>query len=1102
MRKPACFLLLLMVVLSDNPVIAQLNPNNLAHYSDLDGNIISDVMADHNANIWLATQNGLIKYNGYDFQRFYQDPNDSTSINTILTGALYEDPTGNIWIGCTDAINVYHPATKVFEHYQYSQLTDFPEGGQVTVTTIIPNGSGRIYFGLNSTYGFTAAHALIYFDEKEKTLKRFEYPANLQLLNVGAGTADKFGNIWLVSYGGFFKIDQTGRLSKLAEPSKTEFPSYQWFNAISADKNGTLWMTTNQHMVYSLNPETGKYKSYTMGILSGVKNENLEMNKMVIDSTGNIWIASTQGLIRFIPEKVKFEMFVQSPEMKSYRANINCLSIDLFGNLWAGTASNGLLKYNDQTVFKSFVSNSDDHQAFLPGWATNLVQSPDGHIWIITLGNGADVSGIVDFDPVSLTIATRIFHGISPNLDGIYNWLATGPGEFLINSNLGYCQYFPKTNTLKRNALPWLPDSVQVFKFFPDSRGNQWIFSHQGIYIKDQEPRKYRRYVLTDLPGNSGSSNEVTDAFESKKHGLWLLGNDGLYLYDYQTDKITRHGNDKSRGDVFVSQDINSFYEDSTGIAWVGTWQGGLSRYNVETGEIKTYTTANGLPSMCIQGILADEKYNNLWLSTFNGLSRFNTVTGQFTNFSLEDGIQSLLFADGGCMKTKEGLFIFSGSNGITVFNPDQIAKKAMPPNVFVTDLKIADQSVPFDKNPELKYDQNNLTFEFLAIHYANPAKNNYSYKLENYDTNWRNVGNQRSAVYYNLPPGEYTFRVKAANSNGVWNEEGATVKLKISPPWWRTWWAYLLYGIAAIALIYSIDRLQRKRVTERERARAKEKELADAKEIEKAYHTLKTTQAQLLHAEKMASLGELTAGIAHEIQNPLNFINNFSEVNTELIGELKTELKAGNLEDVLALAGDISINEQKINHHGKRADAIVKGMLQHSRTSSGQMEPADINAIAEEYLRLAYHGLRAKDKSFNATMKTDFDSGIAKIDIIPQDIGRVILNLLNNAFYAVNERSQIGITGYEPTVSIITKKTGDFVELRVSDNGNGIPQKVLDKIFQPFFTTKPAGEGTGLGLSMAFDIITKGHGGDLKVETQEGEGTTFIILLKTFQNH
>ena len=266
--------------------------------------------------------------------------------------------------------------------------------------------------------------------------------------------------------------------------------------------------------------------------------------------------------------------------------------------------------------------------------------------------------------------------------------------------------------------------------------------------------------------------------------------------------------------------------------------------------------------------------------------------------------------------------------------------------------------------------------------------------------------------------------------------------------------------------------------------------------ELRESLEDLKSAQAQLVQSEKMASLGELTAGIAHEIQNPLNFVNNFAELNSEFITELKEELANGNMEEVKALANNINENEQKIIFHGKRADGIVKGMLQHSR-SSGVKEPTDINALCDEYLRLSYHGLRAKDKSFNATMKTDFDTSIGQVKVIPQDLGRVILNLLTNAFYVVNEKKHAS-TGqpYEPTVSVSTKKIGDKVEIRVSDNGSGIPQKIVEKIFQPFFTTKPTGQGTGLGLSLSYDIITKGHSGELKVTTKENIGSEFIITL------
>lgn len=298
-----------------------------------------------------------------------------------------------------------------------------------------------------------------------------------------------------------------------------------------------------------------------------------------------------------------------------------------------------------------------------------------------------------------------------------------------------------------------------------------------------------------------------------------------------------------------------------------------------------------------------------------------------------------------------------------------------------------------------------------------------------------------------------------------------------------------------AILLEETIEELELKRKAIEETNSALQQSLDD----------LKAAQTQLIQSEKMASLGELTAGIAHEIQNPLNFVNNFSEVSNELIDEMNEEIAKGNLEDARQIGEDLKLNLTKINHHGKRADAIVKGMLQHSQSSTGKKEPTDINALCDEYLRLSYHGLRAKDKSFNAAIKTDFDNSISNINIIPQDIGRVILNLLTNAFYAAPLPPEGGFRDpsykHEPTVTIKTSKNlpsggrGAEVVISVTDNGPGIPKNILDKVFQPFFTTKPTGQGTGLGLSLSYDII-KAHGGELKVETKEGAGTEFIIRL------
>ncbi len=266
--------------------------------------------------------------------------------------------------------------------------------------------------------------------------------------------------------------------------------------------------------------------------------------------------------------------------------------------------------------------------------------------------------------------------------------------------------------------------------------------------------------------------------------------------------------------------------------------------------------------------------------------------------------------------------------------------------------------------------------------------------------------------------------------------------------------------------------------------------------ELNRSLQELKSTQTQLIQSEKMASLGELTAGIAHEIQNPLNFVNNFSDVNREMLTELQEELDKGDITEAKAIAADIEQNEQKINHHGKRAEAIVKGMLEHSRSSTGQKEPTDINQLADEYIRLSYHGLRAKDKNFNAELITNFDSSLPKVNAIPQDIGRVLLNLLNNAFYAVNQKAKTAGVEYKPEVSVITSTGSGQVIIIVKDNGIGIPDAIKEKIMLPFFTTKPTGEGTGLGLSLTYDLVVKGHGGQIDIRSSEGEGATFTIIL------
>ena len=390
--------------------------------------------------------------------------------------------------------------------------------------------------------------------------------------------------------------------------------------------------------------------------------------------------------------------------------------------------------------------------------------------------------------------------------------------------------------------------------------------------------------------------------------------------------------------------------------------------------------------------------------------------------------------------------------------------------------------------------DQNDLTLEYVGLHFRHPERNEYAYMLEGYDEGWREVGAERRAIYTNLPSGEYTFRVKASNSDGVWNEKGRTLVITILPPWWQTRGMFLVYGLLFLVGVYGVDRIQRKRVIANEREKTRERELAQAKEIEEAYTRLKATQQQLIQQEKMASLGQLTSGIAHEIKNPLNFVNNFADLNAELFQELEQNPES-KIKDVLETIYAAKINAQQIKKHGKRADDIVKSMMQHAGGEGERYEVA-INPLVDEFVNMTYSSLQSQRPDLDVAIEKNLDVSTGSLTMIPQQIGRVLQNILSNALEAVYEKKQSLHGAYEPKVSVSTSRRNGHVEIRIADNGMGIPDQVRDRVFEPFFTTKPAGSGTGLGLSLSYDIVTQGHGGTLTVESAEGEGATFTIVL------
>jgi signal transduction histidine kinase len=576
--------------------------------------------------------------------------------------------------------------------------------------------------------------------------------------------------------------------------------------------------------------------------------------------------------------------------------------------------------------------------------------------------------------------------------------------------------------------------------------------------------------------------------------------------------------------------------EDEKGVLWLGTVLGlnGL--------KFKSPLESNQQGEAIGAGLIT---VNNEELKTYEAIWDIYNIS---TGYPVKDVNRESLYitrlrqpfgsqADSG--------FIWAGTGDKVIrFDPAAIVKNTRPPAVFIRSVSIGESSInwyginkiyedslliirqeamvfgkllsakvrdslyekfsdisfdsitPFYQVPQnlvLPYRHNRVIIDYGAIETNRPFMVRYQYLMEGYDNEWSPVTDKMSASYGNLSEGNYTFKLKAMSPEGVWSEPIA-YNFKVLPPWYRSWWAYGFYALAIISVITIYVRMRTKSLM-RQKLHLEDKVNLRTAQLEQSISNLKATQAQLIQSEKMASLGELTAGIAHEIQNPLNFINNFSELNKELLTELKDEIVNGNFAEVAAIAEDVIENQEKIGDHGKRADAIVKGMLQHSRTSTGVKEPTNINVLTDEYFRLAFQGMRARDKNFTATTETDFDENIGQVNIIPQDIGRVLLNLFNNAFYALSEKKKMHPEGYEPLVSVKTERSGNSIKITVRDNGMGIPEKVKEKIFQPFFTTKPTGQGTGLGLSLSYDIV-KAHGGELNVASKEGEGSVFVLML------
>ncbi len=1268
---------------------------NLGLEDGLSQTNVYDILQDRSGFMWFTTQAGLNRWDGYEMKVYTHEPFDDNTLSVSWVWGLSEAADGTLLIGTNGGgLDRFDPITEKFTHYR-------PDPDDSTTVS-----AGFVGQAIEDRDGIIWAATPIGLDrmnpDRPGVFQHYRHSdadtSSLSNSQIRAVFEDSQGRIWVSTWDGLNRMDaeKSGRFERFLVGGDKQGIGWdrdekqEVFHMLERpEEPGILWVGTENGIV-RLDAKTGSINRYIP------HPDEPEYNRVFSPSQdpmnpGVLWVPTyAAGLCRFDVRSRRFVCYqadAQNPHSLTSNAVFSAY-VDRSGMVWVGSDLGGVDRFNPASVgFGHYRSVPGDPNS-LPGpnvWA--VTQTPDGHVWVAT--EGLEGWALTDLDRENDKARHFRHDPNDPYSVGAYpgQLLVDKAGVLWVGSSSGVAWYDPHSNRFYnyRND-PNDPTSVargRVNGLAEDHIGNLWVGTQYGLSRMGPERNgKFQNYTIPYTLPNSDAVF-VFSIEEDPAGFMWLGTRTGVVRLDPLGGETKFYGHDpndpESLSDPWA--EVVLVRDREPGAVWVATSEGGLNRLDVATGKFRHWLKKDGLADNVLYSMVEDSE-GRLWMGTQHGLSRFDPETESFRNYGLEIGLQSLEFTQDAAHVGLFGEMFFGGVNGLNTFFPNALSENTRPPEVALVDLKLFNQSVkktgavkldkPLNEMGELKldYKQRDITFDFVALHYADSENNEFAYKMDGYNKDWVYIGKKRSASFTNLPPGEYTFHVKAANSDGVWNEEGTSIRLEIAPPFWATWWfriaAVLLFGgivyggvrmrirqIAernrllesevtkrtaelkesndqleqshtiveainqetsfrrlltkileeariipgvekATALVYMHDEdafrvrassgwdvqaMQNIKLTKRE---AKARYVDQAEEVgedifvaknvaqrtgaeqlaeygnvasflvlrvrvdddiagylvfdnltnEDAFEqrdvallerlkehiqsafiktriledlqntltSLRSTQDRLVQSEKMASLGQLTAGIAHEIKNPLNFVNNFSEVTTEIASDIteeldkhRDEIPAAFREELEGLLENLRMNTRKVAEHGKRADAIVQNMLEHSKAGEGERHATDLNDLLDEYVTLAHHGLEARGGGFKVAINRNYDDKVGKVDVVPQELGRVFMNLIGNAFDALKE---YGANGREPTVTVSTQAVDGQVEIRVADNGPGIPPKVKAKIFEPFFTTKPTGSGTGLGLSMSYDIVTKGHGGTLEVESDEGQGATFVVRL------
>ena len=1035
------------------------------------------VLQDRKGFLWFGTEDGLSKYDGYEFEIFRSVPGDTNSLSNNAVRAITEDRSGILWIGTYGGgVNKFDPAARKFTPYQNEPGNPNSLSNNY-IHTIFEDREGLLWIG---TFG----GGLDKFSPQTGTFTHYRVdPANPNSLSndeVRDICQGRDGILWIGTSKGLNRLDtQTGIFKHyITDPGNPNSLSNNFIFTIIRDQAGMLWIGTYGGGMNKFDPAAGNFTRYQTEVGDPNSLGSNEVRKIYQDREGIFWVGTAGGLNRFDEKKGEFTRYLAAPGGPGALSNneIRAIFQDRSGVLWIGTTLGGLNKFsNEKKKFTHYRSIPNDLTSLSNNKVLAIFEDRFGTLWIGTFG------GLNKLDRERKTFVHYRCDPHDPNSlssDCVISIYEDHSGVLWVGTIAGLNIFDRPTGTFTRYVidpadLNTLSDRIVCMT--EDPWGYLWIGTADGLNKLDRKSKKkkFTRYKNDPHDPNSLSHSLIMDICSDSTGMLWVGTYKGLNRFNREKETFTRFLADSQDSSNLSNNKINFVYEDRLKTLWMGT-DGGLIKFHRETGKFSCYRMKNGLPNDVIYGILEDNQ-GNLWLSTNNGLSKFNPREETFNNYDYRDGLQGNEFTYGAYYRTRSGEMFFGGINGFNGFFPDRIEDNPYIPDIVITDLQVFNRSVGIGEEINgliilkkhisetgeirLSYKNTGLSFEYAALHYAAPDCNQYAYKMEGLEKEWNYVGNRRFATYANLAPGDYVFRVKGSNNDGVWNETGTSIKITIPPPPWETWWAYTIYVLILIGIIAGYIRSQRKKL---------------------AYE--RSVNERLRQVDRLKD--EFLANTSHELRTPLHGIIGIAESLIKGATGLLPEKTLSNLQMVVL--------------SGKRLNNLVNDILDYSKLKEKdlvlQRKAVDLKSLTEVVL-LMYKPLVAAK---TLELKREISSDIPLVYADENRLQQIMHNLIGNAV----KFTPAGIVNISASRG---KQPGkDVVIVKVIDTGIGIPADKLEVIFQSFeqvdaSTAREYG-GAGLGLSISKQLVEL-HGGAIGVESEVGKGSIFWFTLPVWQD-